>query len=504
VQDFLNLLRSLVAGSPEKRIIHNSALFVSWLRFTPLELLVSAKTMPLSRLSLSGYLPLAPGRWVLAGFVVFTFLAPAAAWGNTFTINSEADLRTALATAQNGDTVSFKANVILTAGDLPIVQKNVTILGNNFTLSGNNQFRGLFIAAFQPGTSNPAPVTVTIRDLTISNAKARGGDGGNGGLSGGGGGLGGNGRAGGGGLGSGATGGRVGTQWRRGDRARCGARRRWAVRRLRERRRVFPRRRWWGCWRRLGRLLIIWRQWWFWGWWRARQLLERFWRPWGQWRFWRRRRRLWWWEWRWRLRFEGRLRRRQRRRRCRCRFGRCSIRHGGGQLEPGRPADSQRQHRSAGPRRCGAGNGQAFGSGFFLQGNGTLAFPPGVGQLQRVSDAIADQSGSGGTAANGTDGNWSVVKSGPGRLILAGANTYTGGTTISADTLAAGAVGAFPAASAFAVASGATLDLNGFDQTIGNLSGGGAVALGKGKLDHRRRQQLDNVLRRDFRLRWSR
>ena len=53
----------------------------------------------------------------------------------------------------------------------------VTIAGNNFTLSGNDQFRGLFVGAWTPGTATQVSVTVTIQDLTIQNAKAAGGAG---------------------------------------------------------------------------------------------------------------------------------------------------------------------------------------------------------------------------------------------------------------------------------------------------------------------------------------
>jgi uncharacterized protein with beta-barrel porin domain len=79
------------------------------------------------------------------------------------------------------------------------------------------------------------------------------------------------------------------------------------------------------------------------------------------------------------------------------------------------------------------GNGQAFGSGLFLQGNGTIGFQPGAGQTQTISDVIADQTGSGGTGANA--GSWAVTVSGGGMLILNGANTYSGGTTVTGATL---------------------------------------------------------------------
>jgi uncharacterized protein with beta-barrel porin domain len=79
------------------------------------------------------------------------------------------------------------------------------------------------------------------------------------------------------------------------------------------------------------------------------------------------------------------------------------------------------------------GNGQAFGSGLFLQGNGTIGFQPGAGQTQTISDVIADQTGSGGTGANA--GSWAVTVSGGGTLILNGANTYSAGTTVTGATL---------------------------------------------------------------------
>ncbi|MCE9530945.1 MAG: hypothetical protein K8T89_07455, partial [Planctomycetes bacterium] len=105
-------------------------------------------------------------------------------------VGTDAQLRNAIVSATSGDTITFTNNIILTTGDLPLVQRNVTIRGQNFTLSGNNQFRGLFVAAFTPGTDTMIPVTVGIQDLTIQNTKAQGGLGGNGGFAGGGGGAG--------------------------------------------------------------------------------------------------------------------------------------------------------------------------------------------------------------------------------------------------------------------------------------------------------------------------
>ncbi|HLA63102.1 MAG TPA: autotransporter-associated beta strand repeat-containing protein, partial [Rhodothermales bacterium] len=74
--------------------------------------------------------------------------------------------------------------------------------------------------------------------------------------------------------------------------------------------------------------------------------------------------------------------------------------------------------------------GGAYGAGLFLAGNGTLTFAPAIGQTQTVHDAIADQNGSGGTGP--TAGVWGLAMSGEGTLVLAGANTYSGPTTVSA------------------------------------------------------------------------
>src|SRR6185436_20039204 len=105
----------------------------------------------------------------------------------TFNVTSEAGLRSALTNAQNGDTIVFGSAITLTTGDLPSVQRSITIEGGGFSLSGNNQYRGLFVAAFATGTATPQGVNVTIQNLTIQNTRAGGGAGGDGTLGGGGG-----------------------------------------------------------------------------------------------------------------------------------------------------------------------------------------------------------------------------------------------------------------------------------------------------------------------------
>ena len=97
------------------------------------------------------------------------------AWATDFNVNSDASLRAAITSAGSGDRIVFTGNITL-AADLPAVQTNVTIVGNGNSLSGNNQFRGLFIGAFSGATQ--VPVTVAVQDLTITNTRARGGTGG--------------------------------------------------------------------------------------------------------------------------------------------------------------------------------------------------------------------------------------------------------------------------------------------------------------------------------------
>ncbi|MBR2813669.1 MAG: autotransporter domain-containing protein [Reyranella sp.] len=115
---------------------------------------------------------------VLMGTAALSMALPAAA--ANFNVANESQLNNAISNAGNGDTITFTANITLSA-NLPAVTKNVTVNGGNFSLSGNNQYRGLYV---QSGS-------VAINDLRIESAKAQGGKGGNGDTgSGGGGGAG--------------------------------------------------------------------------------------------------------------------------------------------------------------------------------------------------------------------------------------------------------------------------------------------------------------------------
>ena len=85
-----------------------------------------------------------------ASRLVWTFLAAgtlvAALPASAAVVNvaNEGQFRNAIANAHNGDVINVTANITLSA-NLPLVKSNVTINGGNFTLSGNNLYRGLYV-----------------------------------------------------------------------------------------------------------------------------------------------------------------------------------------------------------------------------------------------------------------------------------------------------------------------------------------------------------------------
>ncbi|MEI9806046.1 MAG: autotransporter-associated beta strand repeat-containing protein [Pseudolabrys sp.] len=86
-----------------------------------------------------------------------------------------------------------------------------------------------------------------------------------------------------------------------------------------------------------------------------------------------------------------------------------------------------------------------------------------------VADAIADQTGSGGTGVNA--GSWGVIKTGTGTLTLSNANTYSGGTTVTGGTLTISNNSAL-GSGAVSLQDGTTLQLNGVQiANIVNVSG---------------------------------
>jgi autotransporter-associated beta strand protein/T5SS/PEP-CTERM-associated repeat protein len=125
-------------------------------------------------------------------------------------------------------------------------------------------------------------------------------------------------------------------------------------------------------------------------------------------------------------------------------------------------------------------------SGGLAFDGGTLRFLTGFTTNRAVTlnagGGSFDTNGSSATLGGTISGIGTFTKLGIGTLTLSGASSYSGATAVNAGTLRAGAANAFAPGSAFTVASGATLDLNSFNQSIGSLAGAGSVTLGAGTL----------------------
>lgn len=127
---------------------------------------------------------------------------------------------------------------------------------------------------------------------------------------------------------------------------------------------------------------------------------------------------------------------------------------------------------SGGSGAHGGLSGAGAGSGLFLGGNGTLNLTPGAGLSQVISDAIVDQTGAGGTGANA--GSWSLVKDGAGTTILTGDNAYSGGITVKAGVLQGSTAGL---KGNILNNAGVVFDQAGAGTYAGNLSGTGALTV---------------------------
>ncbi|MFI4994651.1 MAG: autotransporter domain-containing protein [Hyphomicrobiales bacterium] len=146
----------------------------------------------------------------------------------------------------------------------------------------------------------------------------------------------------------------------------------------------------------------------------------------------------------------------------------------------------------AGTMAAGAANVFAPTSAFSVSAGATLnlaSFNQTIGSLTgaggvSLGSAILTTGGdnSSTTFSGAISGAGGIVKAGAGIFALSGQNTYTGPTTVNGGTLQAGAVGALANASAYTLAGGASLDLAGFNQTIGSLAGTGNVTLGAATL----------------------
>jgi fibronectin-binding autotransporter adhesin len=132
-----------------------------------------------------------------------------------------------------------------------------------------------------------------------------------------------------------------------------------------------------------------------------------------------------------------------------------------------------------------------------LASTGDVTLSGGVFDLNSLSQSIAKISGSSnitlGAAALTTNftgsstysgaisGTGSLIKSGIGTLILLGANSYTGGTTISGGILQMGIANAL-ASTGDVTLSGGVFNLNSFNQSVAKISGSSNITLGSAAL----------------------
>jgi len=132
-------------------------------------------------------------------------------------------------------------------------------------------------------------------------------------------------------------------------------------------------------------------------------------------------------------------------------------------------------------------------AGAVTLGDATSTGTLGVATGQTVATTRAITLGAGGgvfdtqgtaaaTASGNIGGTGALTKIGSGTLTVSGGNNYSGGTVVNAGTLVAGAANVF-GSGGMQVGTGATLDLNGSNQTFASLSGAGSLLLGAATAD---------------------
>ncbi|MBU6158917.1 MAG: autotransporter-associated beta strand repeat-containing protein [Bacteroidetes bacterium] len=111
---------------------------------------------------------------------------------------------------------------------------------------------------------------------------------------------------------------------------------------------------------------------------------------------------------------------------------------------------------------------------------GTQSLNLGTGAVNMSASRQVTVNGNTLTVGGGISGASSnLTKAGAGNLVLSGANTYGGTTTISGGTLTLGAANALPN-TALTISSGATFAMEGFSETVASISGAGTISSSSG------------------------
>ncbi len=123
-------------------------------------------------------------------------------------------------------------------------------------------------------------------------------------------------------------------------------------------------------------------------------------------------------------------------------------------------------------------SGIQFAVGGYQVSGGVITLAASSGQtVIRVGDGTADGASYVATISSVLAGTTGLEKTDLGKLVLTGANTFTGATTVSSGELAIGGGASLSDTAALTVAASALLTLMNANETVGSLAGAGDVAL---------------------------
>ncbi len=129
------------------------------------------------------------------------------------------------------------------------------------------------------------------------------------------------------------------------------------------------------------------------------------------------------------------------------------------------------------------GSNSLFDLAGYTETIGSLAAAGSTAQVNLGSGTLRTGAANTSTTFAGTiQGAGSLIKQGSGTMTLSGSNTYTGTTEVQAGSLHLAGHDRLAAGTVVNIATGGTLNLDGFDQTVGGISGSGSILLGSGTL----------------------